>query len=404
LSFQVLTKRTLQDNQDTFVIEDGNEDGIGATFNDKGQLVAFIDGEGNQYQITLNLNGSLKFISFPDGTNKSYSYLQNGHSIMTQTGAIKRFEYNQDRKLAMKDIGNGSINTYSYDTFGRIQNILNENANIVVSNENDKITQFAYPDHSINYTYNENNQITSIFTSSGYVVKYEYNDNGHIHYVKDKENRILLTADYTESGQVSKKILGNNATTIYKYDPVTGLLLDMLNYFPNGSVSSYFKYKYSVRNRRISVETHEGVWKFGYDRAGQVVSMIDPKGTRTEYSYDKSKNRKIISINGIEQNTVVNELNQYIKYGNTNFAYDKNGNLIRRNGTDEEYYTFDEDNKLVSFKTGTYNCRLKYDGLDNLYSKHCNGTTTRYVVNPLGNFGSDLIIKVSQATENVLRN
>lgn len=377
------------------VVEDGNGDHIRVSFDEKGQLVRLADGGGNEYKYSVNLNGSICLITFPDGTNKSFTHGPTSLLEKTQSGAVKRIEYDNKRNIIMKDIGNGSITTFNYDHNGEIDTIINENSQVHLTYESGKIKALEYPDCTITYSYNSDEQVSSITTDDGYYVKYEYNNEGNIQYVRDKTGQPILTAKYIDGVKLAMKILGNNATTLYRYDPVTGLLLELSNYFPNGSLASFFRYTYSLSKTRIYIESHEGIWKFKYDRAGQLLFMIDPKGTKTEYKYDNRKNRKSVSVDGVQQNSIINEMNQYMSYINVRFTYDKNGNMITRNGSTLDIFEFDEENKLVSLKTNGNECNFKYDGLGNLYSKQCNDRTTRYIVNPLGNFGSDVIEKVS---------
>ncbi|XP_053382663.1 uncharacterized protein LOC128549615 [Mercenaria mercenaria] len=377
------------------IVEDGNGDKIKTIFNEKYQLTTFVDGQGNKYDIVINENGTLRNLKYPDGTNKTYRYIQNGHITTTHSGATKRYEYNDRKQLLMKDIGNNSITTYAYDETGNLIRAVNENGEIEIAYRDTKVASIKYPENTIDYQYDENKQVTRITTSNGYHVTYKYNEHGQLQKIIDKENNVLLEAEYNSMGKITKRLLGNHANTEYEYDTVTGLLKVLRNFYPNGTLASFFNYTYSTRMRRIAVDTLEGTWKFKYDRAGQVISMTDPKGNVTEYEYDNAKNRKIISINGVDAQSTINEMNQYIKYRDMVFKYDKNGNLVQRNGSIQEKFVFDEENRIVAYKSNTDQCDFKYDALGNLYMKTCNGRSARFVINPAGNYDMDILEQIN---------
>lgn len=384
-------------NANNFVIEDGNGDSVRSAFNDRGQMNEFIDGRGNKYRVEMNENGTFRTVVYPDGTNMSYSYFENGHLTTLQSGNVKRYEFNEKQQLIQKTDSDNLITSYEYDESGRVVTATNDIGEISVQQNDNMPVSVKYPSHTVDYTYNKNHRVTTITTSSGYKIGYAYNQLGQMTQVTDKEGDVLVDAEYDSAGRIIKKTLGNKAMTVYDYDPTTGLLTKLLNYFPNGTLSSSFNYTYSSKNRRISVETHEGTWKFRYDRAGQVVSMIDPLGNITEYTYDETKNRKTVSVNGVEMRNTVNEMNQYIEYGKMKYKHDKNGNLIERESDTGviERFMYNDDNKLVRYESPDDNCTYQYDAFGMLYSKTCNDVTTQYVVNMGGNYGVDTLEQVS---------
>ncbi|WAR23257.1 WAPA-like protein, partial [Mya arenaria] len=389
----IVTKRTFGVN--SILIEDGNRDSIKAEFNNLGQLIQFKDGRENVYEISVNSNGSIDTVTFPDGTNKTYTYFQNGHQTMTQTGAVNVYEFDENNRLVLKNIGDNMIASYEYDNNGNLERARNSLGEVVISYSDTNVASVAYPDKTINYRYNARNQIREISTNDGYLVKYDFNDLGQMTRVLRENDVVLVTAEYNENGKLKKKTLGNNAYTVYDYDPSSTLLTSLKNFFPNGSLASHFTYTYSIRNRRIAVTSQDGTWKFQYDKAGQVTSMIDPHGNVTRYNYDASKNRQSVSTNNFEVQNTINEMNQYVKYGSTSYDHDKNGNLIQKNGSSgNEVFKYDEENRLVAFHSNGTTCSFKYDAFGHLHSKQCNGRATRYVANIQGLYGADIIEQI----------
>ncbi|KAL4240890.1 hypothetical protein ACF0H5_001672 [Mactra antiquata] len=393
----MILKNTFDRDANQFIIEDGNGDKIKTRLNELGQLKEFIDGRGNKYHVELNENGTMKNVLYPDGTNKSYSYFNNGHTTTLQSGGVIKYEFNNRHQLIRKTDDTNKVVIYEYDNDGNIVTSTNEVGEITIENNvigNRKLpAKINYPNHDIQFTYDSKDQVSAITTSNGYKVSYSYDRKGRMTQVTDELNGVLVDAEYDNAGRIIKKQLGNNAFTSYTYDSGTGLLKELLNYYPNGTLSSYFKYTYSTRNRRIAVDTIDGQWRFRYDRAGQVISMTDPSGNVTEYTYDESKNRKIVSVNGVETSNDVNKMNQYTQYGRMKYKHDKNGNLIEKISDDgeTEHFEYDNHNRLIGYKSSTNNCTYKYDGFGYLYSKMCNDVSTQYVVNMRGNYGVDVL-------------
>ncbi|CAC5402583.1 unnamed protein product [Mytilus coruscus] len=200
--------------------------------------------------------------------------------------------------------------------------------------------------------------------------------------------------------QLKKKTLGNGATTVYCYYVGTDLLKGVYNYLPNGHLSSKFEYSYDLRQRRISLKTMDGNWKFRYDASGQLTYVKHPDGTVKTLQYDKRKNRKVLNENNIRKEYTVNALNQYTKYGSDQkFKHDKNGNLISKDGPTKEDFTFNVENQLVQFRTPNDECTLEYDGLKNLVRKVCGNERTEYVVDAFGRFGQDILAEVTHKGE-----
>lgn len=134
---------------------------------------------------------------------------------------------------------------------------------------------------------------------------------------------------------VSKRILGNGAYSEYIWNPINFNLLRLVNYFPNGSIASYFEYNYDVKGRIIQVNTTSGNWRYKYDAASQLIEAVDPQGKVVRYTYDKRKNRVYVSHEpGNKTLYAANEVNQYATVGSYDIRYDANGNMKERTNRD----------------------------------------------------------------------
>ena len=146
---------------------------------------------------------------------------------------------------------------------------------------------------------------------------------------------VLLKLDYNSQGMVSKRVLGNGAYSEYVLDPINFKLSRMMNYFPNGSISSYFEYNYDKKGRIIQLNTTSGNWHYKYDAASQLIESTDPQGKVVRYAYDKRKNRVFVSQEpGNKTLYAANSVNQYTTAGKYDIKYDMNGNMEEKTNRD----------------------------------------------------------------------
>ena len=130
----------------------------------------------------------------------------------------------------------------------------------------------------------------------------------------------------------------------------------MLNYFPNGSISSHFEYNYDRKGRIIQLNTTSGSWQYKYDAASQLIESTDPHGNIVRYIYDKRKNRVSVSQEpGNKTLYAANEVNQYTSAGNYDIKYDMNGNMEEKTNSevrnDSVKFKFSAEDFLVQAET-----------------------------------------------------
>lgn len=167
---------------------------------------------------------------------------------------------------------------------------------------------------------------------------------------------VLLKLEYNSRGMLSRRILGNGAYSEYVLHPTNLKLSRMLNYFPNGSISSYFEYNYDRKGRIIQLNTTSGSWHYKYDAASQLIESTDPQGNFVRYTYDKRKNRVSVSQEpGNKTLYAANEVNQYTSAGNYDIKYDMNGNMEEKTNSevrnDSVKFKFSAEDFLVQAET-----------------------------------------------------
>ncbi|MNJ94765.1 tRNA(Glu)-specific nuclease WapA precursor [compost metagenome] len=101
-------------------------------------------------------------------------------------------------------------------------------------------------------------------------------------------------------------------------------------------------YKRDAVGRIVEVsEKYEGKaarYSYQYDFNGRLIGSNSPSGSRT-ISYDKNGNRLIYTLNGQIVQATVDEQDRLISYGNLDFEYNKNGEMLSKVDKDKNVQT-----------------------------------------------------------------
>lgn len=259
-----------------------------------------------------------------------------------------------------KDVDDLSSSYFLHDSDGNIVQAINDigTINIAYDGEN-RPTSVTYPNRQIIiYKYNEFQRRVGLKVS-GLNLVYKYDQLNRLSEVVRVDSGtadVLLKLEYNSQGMLSKRVLGNGASSEYVLDPVNSKLSRVVNYFPNGSISSYFEYNYDKQGRIIQENTTSGIWHYKYDAASQLIEAKYPHGKTVRYTYDKRKNRVQVSEEpGNKTLYFVNEVNQYTSAGNYEIKYDADGNMVEKTNRDlpkdSVKFKFSTENKLLQAET-----------------------------------------------------
>ena len=240
---------------------------------------------------------------------------------------------------------------YEYDTRGKLRRATNREGSITVFYyEHGAPQQVSYPNgRSVYYGYNDDYQRSYTADNLGFNVSYYYNEKKLLSSIRNStSNESIVSFEYDVNGKLSRKTLANGAYTIFDYDENTRRLSSTMNYHSNNSLSSKFEYTYDTKGRVVGILTTTGNWTYRYDPGGQMVGWTDPYGNSEEYGYDGRSNRVFLTANGRKMGYSTNNMNQYMSFNQTQFLYDSDGNLVRKNTTGYvETYGFDAESKFI---------------------------------------------------------
>jgi len=221
---------------------------------------------------------------------------------------------------------------FSYDSLGRLTTYTNQDNKVITYgyDTEDNLTKLTYPDGKVvNYAYDEDNRLIKVTDWLGNVTEYKYDGRGN-----------LTTG-------ISPGLL-----SIYKYDTV-GRLNKLVNYNRNTlAVTSGFEFGMDKNSNRINIK-----------RYLPLVGAVFPT-VSASYAYNSD--------------------NQLITGEGNTFSYDENGNTtaISPQTSAIRNFTYNYNDELTQYASGTTTLNYQYDILGNRIKKTSTTSTTKYIVDP----------------------
>ena len=290
-------------------------------YNEDNQVTRIILPEGGELRYTYDTKGNLlKLAEQIDDelwAETSYAYDSVGRilSVTDAEGSVTRFTYDNVADPIKVENALGGIYTYTYDELGRR-----------VSAEDDRGKTV--------YKYNERDQITSITGSDGGVTAFFYDATGNLikivlpEQAEDAVSEGLSLAEakgYTYEYDAFDRMVSasspENSVSEYVYDMYGNLVSERVLEYYNATVETedYYSYTYDGVGNLIQVTAPDGgITTYGYDAAGNVISVTEPEaqeeGAAYNYIYD--------ALNRITEVTNTLGQRQYT------YEYDKEGNIV----------------------------------------------------------------------------
>jgi RHS repeat-associated protein len=335
------------------------------------KLTTIVDAKGNTTKYEYDTSGRLVKEIDPLGNTITYTYDSKGNltSKTDANGATITYTYDAINRLSKKTYPDGTTASFTYDAKGNI--LTATNANI-----------------SYTFTYDANNRVTSVMDSKSRTIGYEYNSLGSktklitpegktITYTYDDANRLqkitnggTFTFAYDKQGRRTKLAYPNGATANYVYD-TAGRLTSLNHKTSKGEIIDSFNYTLdNVGNRLAKTGMDENI-AYTYDAIYRLQRAIGSHHHGAEkYTYDPAGNRLIgpdeelaYTYNAGNQLTDRSRKERHDEDKNTEYGYDKSGNLVKKirhnddKGRDDKttLYTYDYENRLIKVVTQKHN-------------------------------------------------
>jgi RHS repeat-associated protein len=341
------------------------------------------------------------------------------------TGAavtLRSFDANGNLRRVIKP--DGGIVDYSVDALGRVTQVSYPNQPAVSYAYDGNGNPISMTDQrgTTSYQYDRQNRLTGVFTPLGtnfIPVYYGYDNAGHLTslatpdnrtvlYAYDADGRMIRVTDGTDvtgytydgtSGRLASQTLPNGITTTYTYD-TDGRLTDVVHKAAGGALLMGFHYVLNAVGQRTSAtkQTPAGseVTSYAYDARRFLKSVTYPDGKQVAYTYDALGNRLTMTTVQGSSSTVVNYVydhdNRLLQAGSEIFAYDANGNLVRRSSASRTVaYTYDARNLLTKVDDGFNPVTLEYDGDGARIAKTAGGQRINFINDSGGSLAQVLV-------------
>ena len=326
---------------------------------------------------------------------KSYSYDTYGNvqEITDPRGFVTQYHYDLLNRVEKVDYPGNKMVKYSYDLSG-IRTKMEDHRGVTLfePDEFGKIKKVTFPDgQSVSYHYDSEGNLIKLVYPHGIEVEYVYDLSNRLEAVKDSSG--VTKFEYDElSNTLRKKTLPNGVTTEYRYYK-TRKTSNVVHKKADGNLIEEFRYAYDENGNRTKIEKispkGDSHIVYTYDKLNRVVKVEYSDGFFELFSYDGAGNRLNKTT---PQGAIVyeyDEENRLKKAGDTIYAYDLAGNLIEKvSPGHKSAYKYDFDNRLVFYSDESNQVAFEYDGDGNRISKTVNGIRTEYI--------NDLVAPVSQ--------
>lgn len=390
------------------------------------RLVETIDPDGGSTKFSYDLDDNLVSLTDPVGNKTQFGYDSRSRQVseIDPLGKASTREYDLADNLLEKTDRNGRVTQYTYDDLDRVT------AETWVGGGN--LIQYAYDAVSnltsvtdvyseLRFTYDSRNRVKSADNSGtpnarSVLLSYTYDDAGNVLSVSDNidgnsggltgysYDALNRMSRVTQNGNgiADKRVdLAYNAVgqfaSINRFSNLAGTQLvvgstyayDALNRLTSlrhsnaSDTLAFYDYLYDSDSRITRITDVDGVTNYSYDDRDQLIGANHSNAAKPDetYEYDANGNRVNSSIHG--NGYVTGPGNRLLSDGIYNYAYDNEGNLLKRTEiTTGNYrdFVWDFRNRLVAVidKTAagvpTQEVEFSYDGFDRRVSKSVDQT------------------------------
>ncbi|GIV67075.1 MAG: hypothetical protein KatS3mg047_1468 [Bellilinea sp.] len=385
------------------------------TYDPAGRLIQITDPLGNSLHFAYNPAGQLIAQTDRLGQTTSYEYDSTGR-LWRVRDALNRvvvtFSYNPDGTLAQESHPTAAGDyLIFYETYDALRRLL-------------RITDNA--GHTLELTYNESGQVTSLTDGLGRLTRYEYNSLGLMSAVvqnavsgvaPDAQTNVRTQYEYDLLGNLTGITDANGHSTTFTYDVLDRLIgisdplgnVTTFSYDPLGNLTARHDpngntilYSYDLANRLQAVDYPPGTadvsfeydplgrlaamqdglgrTSWSYDPLGRITGVTDPFGKTLTYGYDAEGRRTSLTYPSATGKVLTYHYDPpgrlvEVREGSTplvQYIHDVAGRLIQRslaNGV-SSHYTYDLSGQLIELQHLTqddiYTYAYEYDAVGNL--------------------------------------
>ncbi|NMD72144.1 RHS repeat protein [Bacillus sp. DNRA2] len=323
-------------------------------------------------------NSNITGLSIQGGSqiNFVYNKLNLIRSILRNNAIVANYIYNESRQVSSVYFVNGTYAAYEYNGANQLIELTNYKINDLMDrykytySPNGNIIRIETNSGTINYQYDQLNQLTQETFLDGTTISYEYDSVGN-----RTKKTVTASGTSTETtyiyNQVNQLISVNNQ--FIQYD-LNGNMVDdgerIFVYNPDNRLievkvkttgNTLAAFTYDFMGRRKTMTTTSGTVTFYYDQRDNVIYETDQSGTiHVEYTWDQ-ENRPITMIKNGQ--TYYYHLNGH---GDVIALTDKDGNIVASYSYNVWGIIISQSGTLSSTNPFRY-AGYRYDENTNLY-------------------------------------
>lgn len=375
-------------------------------YDENGRIISATDALGGISSQVYDVDGNVTSVTNPIGGSTTYSYDTSDRlteESTTSNGTIS-YTYNSLNLLSERTNARGQNRTYTYDDAGRILSFTDsEGTTTYTYDKNGNVLTVTDSKGTITREFDKLNRVTKYIDVNGNTIQYTYDEVGNLSSIIYPDSK---TVNYTYDAVNRMKTVTDWALRVTSYDyDAAGNLINTNR--PDGSVQTR---TYDSANRLTSindVDANNNVitkYEYSYDADGHILTeTASNEQTTTVLTYDANGRVTSRQVKDSSEKVIANNTYDYDAAGNitssgtTGMIYDNQNRLTTCSGSS---ITYDEDGNMTSNVVSgsamnfTYDSRNRlmeagdlayaYDADNNRISSSLNGNTTNYVYDTQG--------------------
>jgi RHS repeat-associated protein len=372
---------------------------IDTEYDPLGQIIRITDPRNLSTDYQSNALGDLLTLTSPDTGVTTFTYDEAGN-VKTQTdarGETAAYTYNSQNRITQIAYDDQTV-AYTWNScthgIGRLCSLNNGSSQLAFSYDlHGRLTQQSQTVGAVTLTvgthFNPDGQLDQLTTPGGQLITYAW-QNGRIDSITVNGQPVIGQIAYEPDGQVGGWVWGNNEPAQRLYDLAGRPVLIDLGFDASSQLPETLNYGYDPAGRVTDI-THEvnanADQHYDYDGLDRLTASTQgvPIQNTDSYDYDLSGNRTTQAHNTNATTSSIdpgsNRLQGISGSTNKNYSHDAAGHLT---GDGTLTYTYNAAGRRVTATGPTLAASYAYNGLGQRVKKTVNGVTTLFAYDEQG--------------------
>lgn len=354
------------------------------TYDQYGNLKTLADPKGNTTTFDYDLSGRMTKETRPMGQVTEYTYYKTGllKTVKDAKAQVTTYTYDIANRLKEITYADGKKDSFTYDNVGNMLTYTKDSVSstITYDNLNRKLSEtvnYGPFSKTYSYTYDSRSNKATYTSPEGTIYTYTYNKNNQPTSIVFGEKTIGLEYQWN---RLTKTTLPNGNTTDYTYNQNSWLSYILTKQGTTSQLDKQYEFD-KVGNIDKITDNSSLVTDYSYDTTYQLTGAASPSLTEA-FTYDKAGNR--LTSQQDTQPAVSyshNANNEMTGAGVVTYTFDSNGNTTQKTeGGQITKYIYNTANRLERVELpGGGIAAYTYDPFGRRIKKDVNGYVTYYL-------------------------